>query len=303
VQAVKQAEIAERAFQRSKDTIEIDKALIDSGRIPKNELVQAKADQAIRELAAVTANNARDTARLTLVRLFTLDKATQFTIPQDLVVTEVTPDAAKLTSLAIAQQPSYVQQKLQLSLTELGLAVARNNRLWALNFVATYGGSSADYPYQTALDELYGRKNTAATVGLAVSIPVFGNLVPEQGVVNAKIALRKAQLSLDDLRDALEVQVLENVRDVDVNFRQVRLARTARQLTEEKLLFERDKLKSGLSSTFEVVQFEDDLINAQNSELSAIISYQNALTVLDQTVGSTLDTWKIQFNPNPETPR
>ena len=56
------------------------------------------------------------------------------------------------------------------------------------------------------------------------------------------------------------------------------------------------KLNLGLSTNFQLVDFEDDLVNVQNREVDAIISYLNALTRLDQTLGTTLETWRIDVD-------
>ena len=68
-------------------------------------------------------------------------------------------------------------------------------------------------------------------------------------------------------------------------------------LSERKLQIERTKLNAGLSSNFRLVRFEDDLVRSQNNEIGAIIAYLNALTALDRTQGTTLDTWGIEMDP------
>jgi len=51
----------------------------------------------------------------------------------------------------------------------------------------------------------------------------------------------------------------------------------------------------GRTTNFQLVTFQNDLVNAQNNELNAKIAYLNALSGLDQIIGTTLDTWKIEF--------
>lgn len=43
----------------------------------------------------------------------------------------------------------------------------------------------------------------------------------------------------------------------------------------------------------DVLNFEDELVNAQNQELNAVIEYLNSLTLLEQTLGVTLDRWNV----------
>ena len=81
--------------------------------------------------------------------------------------------------------------------------------------------------------------------------------------------------------------------DVEVGLRQIELARQALALAEEKIEIERSKLQQGLSSTYQLIQFEEDLVRAQNAEVDALVDYENALTALDRTLGTTLETWGI----------
>jgi outer membrane protein TolC len=82
-----------------------------------------------------------------------------------------------------------------------------------------------------------------------------------------------------------------------MKLKQVELARRARELTEEKLRIEKEKLKAGRTTNFEVLTFQNDVIAARNNELYAIIAYENAVTNLDRVLGTTLKTWNITVEP------
>ena len=58
---------------------------------------------------------------------------------------------------------------------------------------------------------------------------------------------------------------------------------------------EQEKLKYGRSSNFQVVSYQLDLANAENTLLTAEVDYLNSLVSLDQTLGTTLNTWRIDF--------
>ena len=83
------------------------------------------------------------------------------------------------------------------------------------------------------------------------------------------------------------------VRNVEVLSGQIELARRRRELAEQKFSIEKDKLNRGLSTNFRVSTFEDDLVGAQNSEVDTSIAYLNALSLLDRTLGTVLETWRV----------
>ena len=54
-----------------------------------------------------------------------------------------------------------------------------------------------------------------------------------------------------------------------------------------------EKLKAGRTTNFELLSYQNALVNAQNSEVNAIISYLNDLTALEATLGIVLDRWGV----------
>ena len=130
-------------------------------------------------------------------------------------------------------------------------------------------------------------------IGLGLSIPFYGDLTRQQRYVRASTALQQAEHSLTELRQNIDIEVRNAVRDVAVRLRQVDLARRSRELAEQKVAIEQEKLKLGLSTNFQLVVFEDDLVNAYNNEANTTTAYLNVLTAFDRTLGTTLETWKI----------
>jgi outer membrane protein TolC len=104
----------------------------------------------------------------------------------------------------------------------------------------------------------------------------------------------KAENTLKEQRESLELQLTDRIRDVNLSFSQVELAKKVTESSERQLEIAREKQRLGRDVTvFELVRFQDDLVQARNVELNAIINYLNALTRLDKTLGTTLDTWQV----------
>ena len=133
---------------------------------------------------------------------------------------------------------------------------------------------------------------TDYAAGLRLTIPLWDR-GPELGLRSAQAEVTQAERGLVELRQSMDIRVRQAVHDVEVGLRQIELARQALRLAEEKLAIERAKLQQGLSSIFQLARFEDDLVRAQNAEVDALVDYENALTALDQTLGTTLETWGI----------
>ena len=297
LQSRDQVEIGRASLERARKLVEINKLLIESGRMASVELVQSEAEVASREFALEGVLNNFDRARLALIKVLDIPKATRFILTEEGALHRIVPDPDVCTATAFENRPDYLQALLNLENTKINLQLAENNRLWDLSFNATYG--EADSRADRAIDGLVSPRlrseNDQWSVGLSLQVPVWGDLSREQSVLAAKTGLRKANISLLELQDNIETEVLDAVRDVMARLKQVDLATLSRELSEQKLMIEEAKLKAGRSTNFQLVSFQNDLVNAQNAELNAITDYRNALTSLDLVLGTTLDTWKIEF--------
>ncbi len=100
------------------------------------------------------------------------------------------------------------------------------------------------------------------------------------------------------LSDAIYLRLrdINAVRDIGVRWRQFEIAQRARDLSKRKLDIEREKLSVGRSNNVQVLSFENDLRNAENARLNAQISYLSAQAELDQTLGTTLESWDISLD-------
>jgi outer membrane protein TolC len=298
VQALQQVTIAQGALQTSKDLLNVNQQLIASGRMAREDLVQSQASVAQNELALVQAKNSADTARLALLVLLSLDPHSSIITTDDSTSAQrVTIDVDQATQIAFANRPDYLQALNNVASNVISLALAKNARLWNLSVSATVSRNAAGLSLPPTIDALpTPTAKTNGTVGVSLSFPI-NDPVPEQGEVQAQVALDQGKLNVEATKQQIAQQVHDAVTAIDLGWQQLVLARQSRELTQRQLDVEQIKLRAGRSSNFEVVTFQTQLVAAQSAELTAIIGYLNALTNLDAQLGTTLDTWKIALHP------
>lgn len=90
--------------------------------------------------------------------------------------------------------------------------------------------------------------------------------------------------------------MINAVRNIGTRWRQYEISVRISDLSRRKLDIEREKLTAGRSSNFQVLRFESDLRNADSAKLNALISYLNSQALLDQTLGTALQSWDISIN-------
>ena len=115
--------------------------------------------------------------------------------------------------------------------------------------------------------------------------------------------LEVAQLLLDikDLERTITLEVREAYRQIKTDIKRVHAARIAREFAEEKLNAEEKKFEVGLSTSFNLLEFQEDLAEQQSNEIKATIDYNKSKNRLRQVKANTLIDNNIQLTEGDET--
>lgn len=290
VRAQEQVEIERLSLQRAKELLEINRVLIEAGRRAPIEIVQSQTNVANQEVRVLEAENDLESRQLALIEILDIDQQTKITAIEQLEIEEAElPQEQELIDLAYQNRPDFLQALLDLEIAEFDVLLAEDNQRWDLDLEASYISG-----LRTDTDDTNDLR-----AGLNLSRE-FGDRTLQRDLETSRVNILQEQNRLEDLRETIKIEVRDRIRDVNLLRRQVELARTAKELSAQKLANERELLKLGRSSIAEIVRFQEDLVEATNAELNAKINYLNALTQLDRTVGITLDTWEITVEAFPK---
>ncbi len=280
-QATRRLEISREALERARKQLAINRVLIRAGRMAEREILQSEAEVANRELTLAGDEDSLANANSTLINVLDIDETSEVAVSEEPAILPARPDPEQAMKTALARRTDHLNTLLGVEKARINLGIAKNNLLWDLRLDADVsrgtGGDPTDYG---------GRLN--------LTVPLWDHS-RRRALARANNNLRRAELALAEVRQAIHLSVRRALHDVEAGLRQIELARLSRSLAEQKLEIERRKLREGLSSSFQLGRFEDDLVRAQNRELDTLISYRNALTSLDQTLGTTLDNWNIDI--------
>ena len=273
--------IDRESLARARRQLEINRSLIRAGRMADREIVQTEAEVANRELALAESENGLSRANARLLSVLDLDRAAGVSPVQQLPAVEPVQHVLEQGLLtAFENRNDYRRARIDEAAAELNLRIAENNRLWDLNLhasVSKAGDGERDYD-----------------AGLGLSIPL-GDRAPKLAAVRAGNELQEVRIALAELRQSIRIAVNQAMLDVETGYRRVELARRARELAEQTVDVEQEKLSLGLSSTFQLTAVEDALVEAKTRELDAVIGYLNTVTHLDWTLGTTLATWGVDI--------
>ena len=275
--------ISRESVARAKRQIEINRSLIEAGRMAEREIIRSESELAEREFALAESNNNLTEAVAGLIAILDIDDATDVVAVDEVVSADRRPIAGLEESIetALARRSDYAGAQLAKANAEIELKLAQNDQLWDMRLHAnvsrgTGGGAERDYD-----------------AGVRLSIPLGDDRAKRLDLVRAKNNLRKAEIERMETLQSIRSEVRQAVHEVEAGLRRIELARTALGLAERQFEVEQAKLAQGLSSAYELTASEDDLVSAQNRELDAAIAYHNALTRLDEVLGTTLERWRI----------
>jgi len=139
--------------------------------------------------------------------------------------------------------------------------------------------------YGQALGNLWDFRSV--TVGLAIQFPLR-NRTAEANLAGARTEREQLLATIRAQEQGIEADVRNAAQAVEITWRQVLTVRAARESAEVQLAGETRKYQGGLSTTFLVFQFQNQLVSARTAELRAEANYNQALASLQRATSTTL---------------
>lgn len=126
------------------------------------------------------------------------------------------------------------------------------------------------------------------TAQISVQIPLR-NRTNEAQMAQLAIGERQLMSQLKNQQQLILVDVRNAYEEIATQRKRLDAARVARQLSEEQLSGENKRFEAGLSTNFEVLRYQRDLVDAQVLQLRAMVDYQLALTALQKAMFTIVD--------------
>ncbi|TNF70807.1 MAG: TolC family protein [Acidobacteria bacterium] len=315
-EAIAQLEVAEESLELAKQLHEQNKIRVEVGTLAPLELVQSEAGVADREVEIIRAQ-ALVGDRMDIVRqLLNLKGEQEWTAPIEPIsdpfkdALEVDVDAAIAT--ALEERPEVRAKKLSISNQELDTRYFRNQKKPRLDLTATYGlnGVGGDVTdrdflsgeilgteegdYGDAIDQILNADFDGWRVALNFAMPLQ-NRFAKANVAIADLALERGLVELDDLELAVTTEVRRVIRLLDASAEGIESARVSRRLEEKNYEAEQKRYDNGMSTSFQVLRIQEDLIAARSRFVSAVATYRRALALHYQSIGRLIEESGVQI--------
>ena len=288
---------ATQALQLAKDQLAINEAEVRVGTLAPLEVLQARATVASRKVDVTTAElsvlNAEDDLKL-LLNFDDSDPIWEaaLTLTDDPLQDRYTIGLKESISTALLNREELQQLQDEITLQELSLRYAENQRLPGLNLVGALELGGSDDNVGGSMSAMSSADELSVTFGAEFSYSL-GNRAAKSAVNSARLELDLSRLSLRNQEQTIAAEVRVAHRNVTTAYELIESTRVARELAEEQLKAEQKKYDEGLSTNFQVLEYQDELTQARSTEAQAITSYNQALVSLDQAIGMTLQRHNI----------
>lgn len=313
----------------SQKSLETARALLDQTRtqyevgvVSQVEVVEAEAGVANREFELIQSANQFRNAQDILIDAVLGTRLKPMTDLQLVPTSDLTAHAVSRIDVeadvaqAFQKRPELMLAQNAIDQSEMNLKFAKGQRLPQLDLVGRYGYVGiAGRPnsniaignvvppnppqrrdYSDSYDGFFqgnGYDNYRVQGLLSVPIP---NTRGRKLVDRSQFDLRRSQSSRIRLEQEIILQIRAATRTLLAAAQGIEAAERRRLAAEEQLRAERIRLEHGESTPFEVLQREEDLVEAESQKINALQTFYAAETALDRARGTILEAHAIEVD-------
>jgi len=186
--------------------------------------------------------------------------------------------------IAMRQRPDYLSSQLDIRVRESLRDEARNLSLPRLDVIGIGRLNAHDADIGDAFSNIPDADGYQWAAGLQMEI-TLGPRARRVLIDKSDLELRQARVGQRQLMVAIVQQIREAVREIRAAIQRVEVSRSATMLARTQLEAEQEKFRLGLSTSFNVLEFQEVLTNALGNETLALSDYNVALALLDQLTG------------------
>ena len=264
--------------------------LVDSGVLPRGDLLEIEATAATQEQQIINAKNQVLISRINLAQLLQITDYENFDIADEEF--EVPPSdilnnpAKTIFAKALSFRNDIKFSESNVALAEKDLQIAKGAVLPTLGAFINYNTRYSDQFFDPFTGQLIPFKdqlwiNDGVSFGAQLNIPVFNGFNTRNNIQRSKISLEKAKLQLEQDKLALETNV--NQAYVDVENTAKTYEASLKTLDARRLAYDyaRERYNVGVMNAFDFSQAQSRVDNAAAEVIRSKYDYIFRIKVLE----------------------
>ena len=252
--------------------------LLDAGKIPELDMLQAQAQVSQDELSSVTALNNQNLALLDLAQLLELNSTEGFSIePLDNELSDLplpTPD--EVYNTALYENHTILATRMGVEVAGKYIKLAQSGYLPTLSFSAGLGSSY--YKTSGFENESFGgqmRHNLSESLGFSLNIPIFDSFSTRNSIRKAKVQQASAEIQLREAEVQLYKAITQAHAQALAADKRKESSSVAEKTTGLALEAMREKYNYGKANATEFEQAQSSYIQAVSDAVQA--KYESVL--------------------------
>ena len=238
-------------------------------------------------------------AQLDAAEIVTTDQLPE---PSDRDVPELQP----ALDTAFRQRPDLLAPEQDLKNQEISVGFTKNGLLPTASVFGLYAGAGlAGNTYknnallaaagaQQSLTQDFVADYPEYSGGVSAVVPIR-NRSAQADNLRARLEQRQLQVNLQNTRQQVSLEVRQAIIGLIQGRAQVQSSHQAVNLANQTADAERKKLQVGLSTAYNVILRDRDVMTALQADIAAVATYAKALVEMDRSMGATLERNGIEL--------
>lgn len=311
VGAMENLKVRSEALNNAERLLKVNETRREIGTAADIEVLQSKAGVATRQSEYISARqnisdasnrlknllNLRDGDRFSKALIIPIDRPNPRD-PEEFEAAAYEERVVKSMDEALAKRPEITIRQMEIDNAALEEYRTKKEMLPQLDLIYQYTTGGRDHKLGDTLSGIAERQDYAYSYGVQASIPIF-NRAARGSYQRARLERRQAEMTLEQARQQLMLNVNLAASRVASNAILVQSNQQATRLQIANVAAEEKRLQLGVTTSWQVLQIQQDLTTAQVQELISNIEYEKSLVELQLAEGTILDNLGIEVK-NPE---
>jgi len=281
---------ADELIQVDKDQIAVTKSQVDrtgklvkAGSLAKGSLLEIEAQLSNEELNLVEAENQQQLAYLNLYQMLELPAEKSFKVEKPYLPV-VQANSSVINSMdvfknAVQVRPEVKSAEFDLEASQAAVSIAKASLYPSLYLGANLNSIYYDYYSGSVYDQF--KNNVGKSVGLSLSIPIFGRLQARTDINNAKLQVMSSELDVQNTKNVLRKEIETAYTNAVASLKKYMASTKAVESMQEAFRYTEEKFNVGMVNSVEYNQAKNNLTKAQSDLAQAKYEYIFRTKILD----------------------
>jgi len=285
------------SYEAALDLLRINRAKVAAGVMAPTEVLQAQAQAEARRQFIITARQQVQNAEDRLKQLmFFKDEEPDWELEirpaQELNWRELDVDPAKTLLEALENRPEIRSSKSRLDRSAWEIIRAHDLLKPDLNLSASGRVNGVGNTHGDAFNTMGDGDANSRSIGLDFGFPLQ-NRQARYNLLQRQIDQNRSLEEFLKAKDDVTLDVRLSIRSLKTSREQIDITRSRVESEEANLDAQKKRYEVGVSTAFEVLQFQTNLANAQEAHIQAVVDYNRSMIALERARGTILQTYGI----------